>query len=518
VNLDPRSIPYRLLQQGGSVVLVLVFVVFGPAASEGGPVGLAIGLGLAVLLLAAVTGWQVAYYRRYEYELTPDTFDITSGVLSRRRREIPYTRIQNVDIAQNPVQRLLDIAEVRLETAGGGESEARLRYVAATEARRLQDEVGRRKRAVATEAATRSEGAEAAVAGEPGSRPSGVAGEPAEAVVPDSEELFALQNEELWVLGAVTADLRLLGVLATIAPFVAPAILEDLDPGLNLLLVGGAVLGLVALVGAWLASGIYAILRYYGFRLVRRGDELRYERGLLQQYSGSIPLEKIQTVSLAENVLARQLGYASVNIGTAGYAPGQTQGQRVQSAVPIAKRDRALSLARQVEPFGELTFERPPKRARLRYVVRYGLVVLGLVGLLGAGHLATDALPWWPAGVLGLALVPPAAHLKWANLGYHIGDEHVVTRHGFWVRQTTVVPYHRVQTVVRSRTVFQRRRDLGTLVVDTASGGGLRGSDAVALDLDAGRAATLLETVAARLQGALADQRARPRRESEAVG
>ncbi len=485
MKLAPRSIPYRVLQQGGAIGIFVAFAVIGPTASQG-TAGLVGGLALALLLLGIVVGWQVAYHRRYEYELTEDTFDIASGVLSRRNREIPYTRIQNVDIAQNPVQRVLGIAEVRLETAGGGQSEAHLRYVATEEAERLQDEVGRRKRREAAETE-----AERAAAEE----------------VPAEDELFALEDRELVILGAVTADLRLLGVVASLVPFVVPGLLESLDPTAGVLLVAGAALVLAVVLGLWVVSGVYAVMRYYGFRLFRRGDELRYERGLLQRYSGSIPLEKVQTVSLAENVLARRLGYASVSIGTAGYAPGQTQGQRVQSAVPIAERDRALALARHVEPFGDIDFERPPTRARLRYAVRYGLVVLGLAAALGVTHLVTDALALWPATVALLAIVPPAAHLKWVHLGYHLGDDHVVTRKGFWVRKTTVVPYHRVQTVLRSRTVFQRRRHLGTVVVDTAAGGGLRGSDAVALDIDAGRAASLLETLDDRLQAAIATRR-----------
>lgn len=484
MKLDKRSIPYRVLENGIALGAVAVFALVGPLADQG-LFGLLVGVALVAVGVAVVVGWQVARWRRFEYELTPDTFDIASGIFSRRHREIPYGRIQNVDISQNPIHRLVDIAEVRLETAGGGQSEARLRFVSTEEAERLQNAITEKKRRDRADA------------------------EGADETAREERELFELQNSELWVLGAVTADLRLLGLLATVAPFVLPAVFEEVDLTVTLLVAGGAVLILGGTLVLWVLSGVYAVLRYYGFRLFREGEELRYERGLLQRYSGSIPVEKIQTVSLAENVLARQLGYASVQIGTAGYAPGQTQGQRVQSAVPIAERDRALSLARQVEPFGDLEFQRPPKRARRRYLARYGLVVLAVVAALGVADLVTEALPWWPAAAALLVLVPPAAHLKWANLGYHVGDDHVVTRKGFWVRKTTVVPYHRVQTVLRSRTIFQRRRSLGTLVVDTAAGGGLRGSDAVALDIDADTAGDLLVDLDERLHDALADRAGR---------
>jgi putative membrane protein len=76
-----------------------------------------------------------------------------------------------------------------------------------------------------------------------------------------------------------------------------------------------------------------------------------------------------------------------------------------------------------------------------------------------------------------------------------------------------VVPYYRVQTVLDSRTVFQRRRGLATLVVDTAGSSGLTGGQPRALDIDAERAADLRRTVADRLQAELARRRDERRRE-----
>ncbi|MFB6310330.1 MAG: PH domain-containing protein, partial [Salinirussus sp.] len=85
-------------------------------------------------------------------------------------------------------------------------------------------------------------------------------------------------------------------------------------------------------------------------------------------------------------------------------------------------------------------------------------------------------------------------------------DTHVITRSGFWRRITTVVRYDRVQTVHSSQTIFQRRRALASVLVDTAGSGGFAGGDAVALDLDAATADQLREAVAERLQSALSRQ------------
>jgi len=472
VKLDPRSIPYRAIQGGvqlgGLLLFAFVFTANDPALGLPAVVFL-LGIGI----LATVT-WGYLYYQRFEYDLTDDTFDIDSGVLSRREREIPYGRIHNVDVAQNTIQRFIGIAEVRLETAGGGETEATLQYVSRAEADRLQEEISRRKRGAEPRAETEADA---------------------------GEELFRMGPRELGILGLVSADLRVLGLVSILASGFGPTVAEAMPTTIGFLLTLGPAVAVVALLGYWLLSAVRAVLRYDDFRLVDHGEELRYERGLLQRYNGTIPLEKVQTVAIRENPLARRLGYATLVIETAGYTAGGEA--TVESAVPIGRRERVVELATDVEPVASLEVDRPPKRARTRYAVRYALAVLA-VGAVAWGLTAT--LAGLEGGYLVFALLPLtpiAAHFTWIHRGYREDEDHVVTRAGFWRRETTIVPYDRVQTVLSSQTVFQRRRRLASVVVDTAGSGGFVGGDAVAIDIDADVAERLRESVADRLQRAL---------------
>ncbi|WP_459194132.1 PH domain-containing protein [Halosimplex sp. J119] len=499
-SLHVLTVPYQIAQQGISIAIALiVFGVPGLSALFGsGQSLLAIGAALAVVLgAAAIVGYLVASYRRFEYELTADTFDIRSGVFSRRKREIPLRRIQNVDITQNVVQRVLGVAEVGLETAGGGQTEAQLRYVGADEAERLQSEISRLSRAV--DAAD---------------------GETADTEAERFETIFEMSQRELAVLALVSVDLRIASFLFFGASIFAPSAASAFEPeniweyGLGLESILGAILGPVAaLAGIFvlaLLSGVLNAARYYGFRLDRGDEELRYERGLLQKFRGTIPLSKVQTLTVRENVIARKLGYAALTIETAGYTPtGESDGS--QSAIPVAERDRVVGLARSLEAFDASGFERPPKRARLRYVFRYAIALGVIVGLLYLGSLATGYRLFWYVPLLLAPLVPVAAHLKWANRGYALGEEHVVTRDGFWVRKQKVVPYHRVQTVFTTQTIFQRRRDLATVTVDTAGSQSIIGDDASAIDIDVGTADEIRERVPDELYGALARRRAASR-------
>ncbi|SDY10867.1 PH domain-containing protein [Halopenitus persicus] len=496
MRLSPISVPYRALQKASTILVALFFV--GTSGTIGGVV--AIGIGAAVA--SAALAYEAAYYRRFEYEFTADTFDVRSGVISRRDREIPYGRIQNVDVSRNVLQRLLGIAAVDLETAGGSSTEGAIRYVSAERADELQREIRRRK-------ASRGEDGEAS--GFETAAGSDVDGSGDSIPTGDTEtELFSLSPTELALVGALSFDPRLIGVLAFLGSGSVP-VLSGYLPTTTALVVtitGVIAVGLL-LVASWLIGAAVAITNYYGFRLTRSGDDLRYERGLFKRYSGSIPTDKVQSLTIADNPAKRLAGYATLTIETAGYAPGQGGTYGSQAAVPLARTDRVRELARDIETFGDPEFRRPPGRVRVRYAIRYAAIVAVLTAVaFGVDRVIAAPIPWY--GAAGLVLLAPvAAHYKWVHRGYWLGENHLLTRVGFWKRETRIVPYYRIQTVIDRRTVFQRRWGIATVVADTAGSGGFIGRDAAALDVDAADADRLREDLTVRLRSALADRRAR---------
>jgi len=487
MRLHPLSVVYRTGAAVSRLAWILVFLTVGSSQVGGlGPLRV-VGLVVAALVLAG--GYQLLYYRRFDYELTGDSLDIRSGVLSRRDREIPLDRVQNVDISSTAVGRVLGIAAVGIETAGGSDTEASLRYVGNQEAERLQDEISRLKRGV-----------------DPGEE----AAEPAE----PAREAFAIGLKELLLLGAVSVDLRLVPVLSVLLSVAAPSLATQLDPRMvgSSLVVAPLLLVAFYLVSAAL-SGAFAIANYYGFRLTQASDELRYERGLLQRYSGTIPLAKVQSLTIRANVLARAIGYASLAVETAGY--GEEGGS--QSAIPFATREKALELVREIEGVELDEFERPPKRARSRYAVRYTALALVVAGGAAAVERFTELqFPWW----VGLALVPAAlvyAHYAWKLRGVALLEDHVVTRNGVFVQTVQVVPYYRVQTLSTSATWFARRRDLATLVIDTAGSSGLRDSNPRAVDFGTDRVRELRAEIESRFEERITERRAERRRERVAA-
>ncbi|WP_254862925.1 PH domain-containing protein [Halovivax gelatinilyticus] len=563
-RLHPLSAVFLALNRGVAGLFILFFLT----SIVGGAIdvpftGLPIFAAAIGFFLGAAYG--VAYYYRFGYELRDDTFDIASGVISRRSREIPYRRIQNVDIRQGVLFQLLGFATVTIETAGGGGSEGSLNFVSEDEAATLQHDI-RKRTATATNnrKAARSRDSEAGVESSEPAReaetdreversvkgPDGPAdadvspddptraydrpGSPdADPVRPDdarresdaafdtgyrTRKLFALNSRELLLYSFASFRPAALAAAGFLLFFGGEALLryfllaaqplggpETIGAGTtSSYLVLSAVSMVHAVAITYLLSVLYSFVSYYGFRLGKAGDDLVYERGLLQRYSGSIPLEKVQSVTISDNPIQRYIEYAGLWVETAGYGPDSNGGS--QSAVPLARLPRVHQFTERLTEIEPPTFERPTTVARRRYLARFTIVVTVLLVLAAVTSVVVDQFQsWWLVAAL-YVFVPPAAHLKWKHLGYYVGEDHLVIREGFWQRRTTVIPYYRVQTVSTRRSIFQRRLGLASLVVDTASSRTFFWSTPTIHDIDLAVSRSIHETTRERLQVALAER------------
>jgi membrane protein YdbS with pleckstrin-like domain len=81
-------------------------------------------IGLLVLLMQAIVTyfWLRLNYELRWYKVTDRSLRIRSGVWNVHEMTMTFANVQNISIAQGPLERLFGISDVRVETAGGGKS------------------------------------------------------------------------------------------------------------------------------------------------------------------------------------------------------------------------------------------------------------------------------------------------------------------------------------------------------------------------------------------------------------
>lgn len=88
----------------------------------------------------------------------------------------------------------------------------------------------------------------------------------------------------------------------------------------NSLLLGIVVFILFYIISIFVIGEIYARMAYNRFLYEFTGDQLRIERGIIWKRYSNIPYERIQNVDVTRGIIARILGFSTVNIQTAGFS------------------------------------------------------------------------------------------------------------------------------------------------------------------------------------------------------
>lgn len=323
-----RLHPLTPVLRGGRFVLAAGAVVGQQGLRDASLRTLLIGVAVVVplgLVVGSVSWWTT------RYRLTGTELQVDSGLLQRRSRRVPLARLQSVDVVRSIAARVLGLAELRLEVAGGGKTEAPLAYLTEDAARDLRVRLLQRAPA---------EGAP-------------VAAEPAEAV------LVVVPTGAL-ITSVLLGGPAIITVLLVLAAVPVLVLAPDALPGLL-----GAVVPLV------LGSGglvVRRVLAEYGFTVAESPDGLRLRHGLLDTRAQTIPYGRVQTVRVSEPLLWRRRGWVRVEVDVAGYAGSRGEERSSTAALlPVAPRAFALALVERVLGGPLPPADRPvPRSARWR--------------------------------------------------------------------------------------------------------------------------------------------------------
>jgi putative membrane protein len=479
-RLHPVSILFALGGTLKALALPALLLLFTSSRTSGGP-GRAFGMPQgnwelwAVVLLIPATAVAVAKYLSFRMRYDENELVIRTGILFRNERHVPYARIQNLDAVRNLFHRLLGVTEVRVETGSGKEAEATISVlpVEAFEEMRRRVFEARVPRHEPEEAPP---DVEAPVSAPPSDRTL--------LRLPVSELVLhgIIENRTFLVAGAVFGLLWELGLVEAVGDRlfgdasygrglvreVIAALAAGNLPVVRILIT--VAVAAAALAALQIASIAWTIVRLHGFRLTRTGEDLRTEFGLFTRVTGTIPLRRIQTLTIREGPLQRLVSRVGVRIETAGGTGGGSGAatQEREWVAPILRRTVLPDFAREILPELDLaTIEwRPVHPRAFRRAIKGGIA--GAIGL----SLSAGIVVGWPAATAVLVIALPwtafATRMHVRHLGWAANDDVVMFRSGWVWRRVTVARVVKIQAVTVLQSPFDRRTGMGSVRVDTA--------------------------------------------------
>jgi putative membrane protein len=409
--------PYKRLSPLTPLVRSFILVVAVLASSWDdllrGDLGPVAWILLGMLVAGGIYG--AASWLRTKYWIEADELRVDTGVLSRQSRRIRVDRLQGIDISQPFVARLLGLAELKMDVAGGGAREGSLAFLRLTEAEDLRSTLLSRRDAVRAGRSAPPPDVVGSEAGGDGAAP------PTEA----SERVLARLD-----LGTLVVSLLLSpeSVMFVVAAVVFGGLFAVFGAF-------GGVAVVVPVLGGFALTQVRKLSAYYHFTVSETSTGLQIRRGLFALDAQTIALARVQGLVVTEPLLWRGLGWAKLDVAVAGYSQGEADGKPSASTVmPVAARDEVLELARLL--------------------------------LRDSGSPDPDAV----------RLTPPPRRARWVApvaqrfLASGVGERLVVSREGVLTRRTHVVPHARVQSLQVRQGPWQRRLGLADFRVDSPPG------------------------------------------------
>jgi putative membrane protein len=247
-------------------------------------------------------------------------------------------------------------------------------------------------------------------------------------------------------------------------------------------------LSLAIAVGGGLLLGMcFGLLRWLFTRYVIDGTELRINTGVITKASRRIPYERIQSVDIAEPLVARIFGLAELRIEMAG-------GKNSRTSLRFLKRADAADLRRLLLDRAHGTNEEaapeqrsvittvPPQRIMLGTVLSLDF----LFSTIGVMALLVGAI--WFGGIVALlgGLIPLGSWLvqivskrviqQW-DFTLSRGDRGLRIERGLLSRTSQTIPYSRVQGIAVKEPFVWRRLGWQRLEVDVAGYASQGGDD-----------------------------------------
>lgn len=378
----------------------------------------------------------IGAYVTTRFEVADGQIVYRSGWIFRRDRRIPLAQIQNVNLRQGLLERLLKVVTLEVETAGGKGAELHLSVLKEADAEGLRQEL------------------------------LAESSHPTEQHI--DEDVYRISRNDL-LLGAVTehhtiafliSALPLLG-LSRFARFAEFWIALPFAARWAV----GFFVTVLALAAGWIFGACQYAVRYGGFTVRREPGVTRIAYGLLTKVQIAIRPVRIEYAVLTSTPWQRLVGRETMSVGTAG-SFGE-QGTLAKLALMIRREETPDALAKVIPglSLNDLTWKPFPPGYLFFTIVR-GLYSTALASLFLVPYFLVDkpVMLWFclvaPILVAGASV---DRVLGARRAAYTIGEGFVAVRGGFFRQKVEIMPTAKVEVVTVHQPPWWRRRRLVSL-------------------------------------------------------
>ena len=415
---------------------------------------------LKVFIALAIVGaiYSIVSFFRYYFYVEKDKLIVRKGVFKKSTIEIPFDRIQTINTEQTIIHRIFNVVKLNLDTAGSSADEMQLYALDHKMAAALSQLILSKRNTL------------------------NVVSENDIGPIQDQKKvIFKLSIGQLLKVGMTANHLRSGAVIVFFIFWLYDSFrelgsdfMEYIEPYMpmakqiaqSLVLVLFLIL-LFALV-SFIISLIRTILNYFNLHMYRSGKGFVIEKGLFNKKEQAAKDSKIQIIRSSQNLLQSLTGIYELNIRQA--SSSEAKSAKSFNAVGLAKEDidhaNRFIFEDKLDQLENANFQKVDVYYLIRRLSYWSMACVPSAALL----FYADQLDFmgyvimlWIFGLL-------RSYLSYTKKRFVITKDLLMVKGGIFGTKSTLLLNRKVQNTRLYTTPFQRRRNLASIAIYTASG------------------------------------------------
>ncbi|WP_245686428.1 PH domain-containing protein [Psychroflexus sediminis] len=406
-------------------------------------------------------------YKKFKFSIQEDAFHLDSGVIKLSHIEIPFERIQNINLQQNVLQQLLNVVGFEIETAGEGTAEIKIKALDKDFATALKSKLIEEKNKVKSSEFNPEEEHE-------------YIGNESTTHAEEDSLLFQLDFKTLLKVGISSNLFKGVGLLLAFLAYLYNFIMDFLTNIFDLNLEEDfknripetlsfiSILIISVIIIGFLVTILTTVLKYFDLKISKNQQNYEVEYGLFKRVNKVIKKTKTQIFEIRTNPVKKLFKIRSVFVSQAS-SKQLTEKQKI-GIVGLSKENLGILFKSLFQlDLNKLEYElsRSQKRLFFRYFYKNLVIVLGLSVAVYFFFFNLFSLIGLVIIFLGLSWI---AYLKVRKSNIGINSDLISIRKGSIDTKFEIIEIHKLHSVKLSRNIFQQYNGHADLVLETASG------------------------------------------------
>lgn len=427
-------------------------------------------LGLILLVLLQFI-YTYLLFSKYTFCVSDDAFHLHKGLFRRREIEIPFDRIQNINLQQNFLQQVLSVVGLDIETAGESKAEVQIKALRKKDAEQLKTILLTEKEEKQASDYSMSEDD---------------AQETSDSKTVESEDelVFKLRFLDLLKVGLSSNILKGLSLVFAFAAYVYNAFADlywqnydtyisdqvsdytDHISGEFLLILS---IGLIFIGIGFLVTAVFTVIKYFNLKVVKLNENYEVEYGLFNRFKKVLKSSKVQTLEFRTNPVRKLFGFQNAFVSQASSEETSEKHKIGLVGLPADYVFLFFKVLFKGKELGKQKFVRLTCQFfRFRVDVnRLFFVILALILLFVWNKFPIYVFIILLVSSLTLVIM---SYIRMTKSYLSFSDELVKIGSGIIGTQTTYLEIYKIQSIRVSQSLFQKRRNLSSLTIYTASG------------------------------------------------